>query len=72
MNIHFSEIFLILLVALLVIKPERLPEVAFSLGQWLKRLQTVSAKIKSFIEQPVNMGKYSFHSAEKKDSVSHE
>jgi Sec-independent protein translocase protein TatA len=46
-----SEIFLILLVALLVVKPERLPEVALMLGKWLRRVRMISTKIKNdFLE----------------------
>lgn len=46
MNIHFSEILVILFVALLVIKPERLPTVAFTLGRWLRWAQGALNKIK--------------------------
>jgi sec-independent protein translocase protein TatB len=63
MDIHISEILLILLVALLVIKPERLPEVAFTLGRWIKRFQNVKTKMKNMIDQP--MAKYSFHQPSK-------
>jgi Sec-independent protein translocase protein TatA len=65
MSIHFSEILLILLVALLVIKPERLPEVAYTLGRWFRWLQTMTTKIKNVFETP-EMGKYSFHEPLKK------
>lgn len=47
MNIHFSEILVILLVALVVIKPDRLPEVAFKLGAWLKWARNMVAKVKA-------------------------
>jgi sec-independent protein translocase protein TatB len=43
MQMSFSELFMILLVALLVIKPERLPQVAKTIGrcvQWLRRTVT--------------------------------
>lgn len=36
---HVSELVVILLVALLVIKPERLPAIAFNLGRWMKWLR---------------------------------
>lgn len=49
MNIHFSEVLLILLVALLVIKPERLPEVSYQLGRCLKWAQQMLLKIKTHI-----------------------
>lgn len=68
MNIHFSELLLILFVALLAIKPERLPEVAFTLGRCLRWLRSLSAKMKSFVEQP-EMGKYSFHTSSTKSEI---
>jgi len=47
MHVSFSEIVLILLVALLVIKPERLPEVATTLGQWLKGIRRLVSNFKN-------------------------
>lgn len=38
-NLPISEIIVILVVALLVIKPEKLPEVALTLGRWVKQLR---------------------------------
>lgn len=41
MNISFSEIILVLLVALIVIKPEQLPEVMHAAGKimrWIRKL----------------------------------
>jgi Tat protein translocase TatB subunit len=38
-NINISEILVVLVVALLVIKPEQLPEVAFKMGKWMKSLR---------------------------------
>lgn len=49
MNIHFSELLVILVVALLVIKPERLPDVAHTIGRWLKWGRQFLAKIKNEI-----------------------
>jgi Sec-independent protein translocase protein TatA len=46
MNFSISEIVVILLIALLVIKPEQLPDVAFSLGQFAKLLKRSINKIK--------------------------
>lgn len=34
-----SQCLVILIVALLIIKPERLPEIAFKLGQWMQKLK---------------------------------
>ncbi|MHB1948910.1 MAG: Sec-independent protein translocase subunit TatA/TatB [Gammaproteobacteria bacterium] len=49
MHIPFSEILVILIVALLVIKPERLPEVALKLGRLIKWMRQSITKIKSSI-----------------------
>jgi Sec-independent protein translocase protein TatA len=46
MNIHFSEILLILLVALLVIKPDRLPAIAYKVGRSMKLLREGINKFK--------------------------
>lgn len=35
----FWEILVIILVAFIVIKPERLPEIAYTLGRWTAKLQ---------------------------------
>lgn len=61
MDMHISEILVILLVALLVIKPERLPEVAFKLGSFLKWAKQKTAKIKAEIEAPLNKTSSSQH-----------
>jgi Sec-independent protein translocase protein TatA len=53
MSFNFSEILLILLVALLVIKPERLPAAAATLGRCLKWLRQLSANLKREIEAPL-------------------
>jgi len=50
MHISFSEILVILLVALLVIKPEQLPDAAKTLGRWIKWARQAAAKIKHEIE----------------------
>jgi Tat protein translocase TatB subunit len=52
MHISFSEILVILLVALLVIKPEHLPDAAQTLGRWMKWLRTATHKIKQEMEEP--------------------
>ncbi len=50
MSIHFSEMLVILLVALLVIKPERLPDTAAKLGRLIKWVQQLVAKIKNEVD----------------------
>lgn len=47
MNFSFSEILLVLLIALLVIKPEQLPDVARSLARFAKSIQRIFAKVKT-------------------------
>ena len=43
----FSEILVILLIALLVIKPEQLPEVAFTLGRFAQTIRQLFTKMKA-------------------------
>lgn len=46
MNISISEVFVVLLVALLVIKPEQIPELALTLGRFAKSIRRLFAKVK--------------------------
>ena len=46
MNFSISEIVVILLIALLVIKPEQLPDVAFTLGRFAQTIRRMFAKVK--------------------------
>jgi Sec-independent protein translocase protein TatA len=45
MNFSITEILVILLVALLVIKPEQLPDVALTLGKFAKTLKKMFGKL---------------------------
>ena len=47
MNFSISEIIVIVLIALLVIKPEQLPDAAFTLGQFAKNLRRMFTKVKN-------------------------
>lgn len=47
MNFSISEIIVILLVALLVIKPEQLPDVAFTLGRFAQSIRRMFSRVKS-------------------------
>lgn len=47
MNFSISEIIVILLIALLVIKPEQLPDVATTLGRFIKTISQMFAKVKN-------------------------
>jgi Sec-independent protein translocase protein TatA len=45
--VSLSEIIVILLIALLVIKPEQLPDVAFTLGRFAQSLKRIVSKVKA-------------------------
>jgi Sec-independent protein translocase protein TatA len=45
-NFSISEIIVIVLIALLVIKPEQLPEVAHTVGRFAQTLRRLFAKVK--------------------------
>ena len=47
MNFSVSEIIVILLIALLVIKPEQLPDVAFTLGRFAQSIRRLFFKVKN-------------------------
>ena len=47
MNINLSEIILILVIAVIVVKPEQLPDIAKTLGHFAKYIKQAIAKIKS-------------------------
>lgn len=53
MHISLSEILVILLVALLVIKPEHLPDAIITVSRWIKWLRITLAKIKREIAEPL-------------------
>lgn len=57
MNFSISEIVVILLIALLVIKPEQLPEVAFTLGKFVKTMQRMFGKIKTEMNEIIDIDK---------------
>jgi len=50
-DVGFSEILVILLVALLVIGPEKLPKVARTLGLLTGRIQRYAASVKAEVER---------------------
>tara|TARA_B100000315_G_C14483403_1_gene544006 strand:- start:85 stop:591 length:507 start_codon:yes stop_codon:yes gene_type:complete len=53
-NIHSTEIFLILIVALVVIGPERLPAAVKTAGLWIGRFRRSFYKVKAEIERELN------------------
>lgn len=58
MHISFSEILLILIVALLVIKPAHLPDAARTLGRWFRWLRQTNEKIKTEMQKPLDLFSY--------------
>lgn len=61
MNFSISEIVVILLIALLVIKPEQMPDVAFTLGKFARSLKKMFGKVKDevnglmeSVDQPID------------------
>jgi len=46
-NISISEILMVALIALLVIKPEQLPQLAHTVGKWAKSFRRAFAKMKA-------------------------
>ena len=46
MSFSISELIVVLLIALLVIKPDQLPEVAFSLGKFAQSIRRMFTKVK--------------------------
>ena len=53
-NIHSTEIILILVVALIVIGPERLPAAIKTAGLWIGRFRRSFYKVKAEIERELN------------------
>lgn len=54
-DVGFSEILVILLVALIVIGPERLPQVARTLGRWWGGLQRYVASVKQEVSKSAEL-----------------
>ena len=53
-NIHSTEILLILIVALIVIGPEKLPTAIKTAGLWIGRFRRSFYKVKAEIERELN------------------
>lgn len=54
-DVGFSEILVIMVVALVVIGPERLPKVARSIGQWWGRIQRYLNRIKQDVSSSIEL-----------------
>jgi Sec-independent protein translocase protein TatA len=50
-----AEVALVLLVAVVVIKPENLPDKAYALGKWIRWLRHTTDKIKQEISSPLEI-----------------
>ena len=55
MNVSVSELLLVLLIALIVIKPEQLPGVAQSVGKFVKSVRHMIAKIKQEMNEIIDV-----------------
>ena len=53
-EVGFTEIVLILGIALLVLGPERLPKLAADLGRWAGRARAMARQLRTQLEQEVN------------------
>jgi len=53
-EVGFTEIILILGIALLVLGPERLPKLAADLGRWAGRARSMARQLKTQLEQEAN------------------
>jgi sec-independent protein translocase protein TatB len=54
-DIGFPELFLLCIIALLVLGPERMPEAVRTLGLWIGRLRRNFTRLKQEIEREVGM-----------------
>jgi sec-independent protein translocase protein TatB len=54
-EIGFSELVLIMLIALLVLGPERLPKLAADVGRWVGRARAMARQLRQQLDQEVNV-----------------
>lgn len=67
MGFSVSEVIVVLLVALLVIKPEQMPDVAFSLGRFASVIKRLLSKMKTELNELTNMPEKFLDQVEKTD-----
>lgn len=70
MHFNFSELALVLIIAVLVIKPNRLPDAARTMGRWFAWMRQTTKKIKQEMEKPLDL--FSYHEIQKKPQDHHE
>jgi Sec-independent protein translocase protein TatA len=51
--ISISEVVVVLIVAVLFIKPENLPDAAYTVGKWVKWLRQTTQHVRHEIEKPL-------------------
>ncbi len=55
-DIGFWEIMMVVLVALVAVRPDRLPEIARAAGTWMRRLRAFVETVKSEVNRELNQG----------------
>ncbi len=55
MNISISEMLVVLLIALVVIKPEQLPSVVLHVGRFIKSLRGLFARVKEDMQSYIEL-----------------
>ena len=64
-EVGFTEIVLILGIALLVLGPEKLPKVAADVGRWMGRARAMARQLKSQLDDEVQKAEQPFRDAER-------
>lgn len=54
-DVGFSEIMLIMVIALIVVGPERLPKLARTIGTWVGKARTIVNSVKSEVEREIRV-----------------
>jgi sec-independent protein translocase protein TatB len=54
-EVGFSEILLIMVIALIVLGPERLPKLAADVGRWMGRARSMARQLRSQLDQEVQL-----------------
>ena len=61
LDLGFSEILLVAVVALLVLGPEQMLSLLRNLGLWVRRFRVYSARVKDDIDKELNLGEMRKH-----------